>query len=153
MDSWAPAPLANNQCRSFEHLFQIESAPFKELQRAVITAEDVCTIFQAISAQQSTPKKQQDTFSDLLLNLEWSCLEEYFFHTAKSTFHMFCWIWYFCDMFALVDTCSMSANFLVCLEKKCWHCHLFVCNQVWCSFISSVIWTLCEHPWRSHINT
>ena len=94
------------------------SAPFKELQRAVITAEDVCTIFQAISAQQSTPKKQQDTFSDLLLNLEWSCLEEYFFHTAKSTFHMFCWIWYFCDMFALVDTCSMSANFLVCLEKK-----------------------------------
>ena len=62
MDSSAPAPLANNQCRISEHLLQMESAPFKELQRAVITAEDVCTIFQAISAQQSIPKKQQDTF-------------------------------------------------------------------------------------------
>ena len=50
MDSSAPAPLANNQCRISEHLLQMESAPFKELQRAVITAEDVCTIFQAISA-------------------------------------------------------------------------------------------------------
>ena len=57
-------------------------------------------------------------FFDLLLCLEWSCLDEYFFHTAESTVHMFCWIWYFCDIFALVDTCSMSANFLVCLEKK-----------------------------------
>ena len=57
-------------------------------------------------------------FFDLLLCLEWSCLDEYFFHAAESTVHMFCWIWYFCDMFALVDTCSMSANFLVCLEKK-----------------------------------
>ena len=96
----------------------MESAPFKELQRAVITAEDVCNIFQAISAQHSIPKKQQNTFFDLLLCLEWSCLDEYFFHAAESTVHMFCWIWYFCDMFALVDTCSMSANFLVCLEKK-----------------------------------